>query len=52
MRIPMSSPDLTEAEVRAVVEVLSTPHLSLGPRLEAFEQALVADRGWSGGCVQ
>ena len=42
MRIPMSSPDLTEAEVRAVVEVLSTRYLSLGPRLEAFERALAA----------
>jgi dTDP-4-amino-4,6-dideoxygalactose transaminase len=38
----MSSPDLTEAELAAVMEVLKTPHLSLGPRLEAFERALAA----------
>jgi dTDP-4-amino-4,6-dideoxygalactose transaminase len=38
----MSSPDLTEAERRAVAEVLATPRLSMGPRLEAFETA-VAD---------
>ena len=40
--IPMSSPDLTDAEVSAVHEVLSTRYLALGPRLEAFERA-VAD---------
>ena len=38
--IPMSSPDLTDEEVRAVTSVLQTPHLSLGPQLEAFEEAL------------
>jgi perosamine synthetase len=40
--IPMSSPDLTEAEVAAVNEVLSTRWLSLGPKLEAFERAAAA----------
>ena len=40
--IPMSSPDLTAAEVAAVNEVLSTRWLSLGPRLEAFERAVAA----------
>ncbi len=39
----MSSPDLTDKERRAVLEVLETPHLSLGPRQEAFEAA-VAER--------
>jgi len=38
----MSSPSLTDAEIRAVVSVLGTGRLSIGPRLEAFEQA-VAD---------
>ena len=33
----MSSPDLTEREREAVLEVLRTPRLSMGPRLEAFE---------------
>ena len=42
MQIPMSSPDLTDAEVAAVNEVLSTRHLSLGPRLVAFEQAVAS----------
>ena len=37
MTIPMSSPDITDAERQAVLEVLRTPRLSMGPRLEAFE---------------
>ncbi|PWH14939.1 MAG: polysaccharide biosynthesis protein [Anaerolineae bacterium] len=40
MKIPMSSPDLTDADRQAVMEVLATPHLSLGPKLPAFEQAV------------
>ncbi len=36
----MSSPDLTEAELTAVRQVLTTRHLSLGPQIEAFERAL------------
>ena len=41
----MSSPDLTEAEVAAVSQVLATPRLSIGPQLEAFEQAVAAYTG-------
>jgi perosamine synthetase len=37
---PMSSPDLTEDERRAVAAVLETPRLSLGPQSEAFEAAV------------
>ncbi|WP_348264725.1 DegT/DnrJ/EryC1/StrS family aminotransferase [Telmatobacter sp. DSM 110680] len=40
LSIPLSSPDITEAEVDAVTAVLRTPHLSLGPELAAFESAL------------
>ena len=36
----MSSPDLGAAEIAAVQQVLATHHLSLGPRLDAFERAL------------
>lgn len=39
-RIPLSAPDITETEIDAVTAVLRTPHLSLGPELEAFEAAL------------
>lgn len=38
----MSAPDLTDAERQAVADVLRTPRLSMGPRIEAFE-AVVAD---------
>ena len=41
-RVPMSSPDLTEAEQKVVSEVLRTPRLSMGPYEEAFEK-LVKD---------
>jgi perosamine synthetase len=40
MRIPLSQPDITEAEIEAVAAVLRTPRLSLGPKLEEFEQAM------------
>ena len=32
--IPLSNPDVTEAEIQAVVEVLRTDQLSIGPHLE------------------
>lgn len=40
MRIHLSRPDITEKEVQAVVEVLRSPNLSLGPKLPEFENAL------------
>ncbi|MSP14544.1 MAG: DegT/DnrJ/EryC1/StrS family aminotransferase [Chloroflexi bacterium] len=40
--IPMSAPSLTDAERQAVMQVLLTPTLSLGPRVAQFEKA-VAD---------
>jgi perosamine synthetase len=40
--IPLSAPDITQAEIDAVGAVLRTPHLSLGPELPAFEAALAA----------
>jgi perosamine synthetase len=42
MNIPLSGPDITQAEIDAVTAVLLTPHLSLGPELPAFESALAA----------
>src|SRR5512137_396217 len=38
MLVPMSSPDITQVEIEAVNAVLRTPILSLGPRIEEFEQ--------------
>jgi perosamine synthetase len=45
IRVPMSSPDLTQADVAAVLEVLETGRLSIGPRLAAFEEAVAAYAG-------
>ncbi|MDI6694330.1 MAG: DegT/DnrJ/EryC1/StrS family aminotransferase [Anaerolineales bacterium] len=38
-RVPMSSPDLTDAEREAVAAVLRTPNLSMGGEIQAFEEA-------------
>jgi perosamine synthetase len=45
VRIPLSAPDITEAEIEAVTAVLRTPHLSFGPRLPEFEAAFAARVG-------
>jgi perosamine synthetase len=36
--IPLSSPDITQREIDAVVEVLQTPTLSIGPKIQEFEK--------------
>jgi perosamine synthetase len=41
-RIPLSAPDITQAEIDAVTAVLRMPQLSMGPELAAFEAALAA----------
>ncbi|OGC13167.1 polysaccharide biosynthesis protein [candidate division WOR-1 bacterium RIFOXYC2_FULL_37_10] len=38
MKIPLSNPDITQKEIDAVVSVLKTPNLSLGPKLPEFEK--------------
>jgi perosamine synthetase len=38
MKIPMSSPDLTELERQAVLDVLNTVNLSMGQQTSAFEK--------------
>jgi len=43
--IPLSSPNLTDREIQAVLEVLRTDRLSIGPRIEAFEAACAARAG-------
>lgn len=42
-RVPLSRPEISQADIDAVVAVLKTPHLSLGPKVPAFERAF-ADR--------
>ena len=36
----MSNPDITDAERAAVMEVLQTPNLSMGPQIDAFEASI------------
>jgi perosamine synthetase len=45
MDIPLSQPDISQAEIDAVVAVMKTPHLSLGPKLAEFEAAFAAQVG-------
>ena len=40
MHIPMSSPDLTQAELDAIREVLTSGWLSIGPKIQEFEEAV------------
>ena len=45
MRIPLSAPDIIQEDIDAVVAVLRTPRLSLGPKLEEFEHAIARYTG-------
>jgi perosamine synthetase len=45
MQIPMSSPDIGEAEIAAINAVLRTPYLSIGPQIDQFEAALASRVG-------
>jgi perosamine synthetase len=40
LKIPLSSPDINDADRAAVLDVLRSPALSLGPKLPAFEDAV------------
>jgi dTDP-4-amino-4,6-dideoxygalactose transaminase len=39
MEVRMSSPDLNDSDRQAVLDVVNTPNLSMGPKIDAFEQA-------------
>jgi len=43
--IPLSRPDITDAEIRAVVETLKSGRLSLGPKTPEFERHLARRTG-------
>ncbi len=43
--IPLSSPDITDSERRAVTAVLKSDRLSIGPHTEAFEAAVASRAG-------
>lgn len=40
IRIPLAKPEITDADRDAVLDVLRTPYLSMGPKLAEFEQAI------------
>jgi dTDP-4-amino-4,6-dideoxygalactose transaminase len=44
-KVPLSAPDITDAERQALMQVLSTNHFSMGPQVEAFEYAMRAAFG-------
>ena len=44
-RVPLSSPDISKSDIDAVVKVLKSPRLSLGPKLVAFEMAFARYMG-------
>jgi len=43
--ITMSYPDITDAERQAVLDVLHTPNLAMGPKNDAFEEAIAKFAG-------
>lgn len=45
LQFPLSNPDITYREVEAVLAVLGTPNLSLGPKLFEFEEKFAAFAG-------
>jgi perosamine synthetase len=47
--VPLARPDISQADIDAVVGVLKTPHLSLGPKLPEFESAFAAFLGMKHG---
>jgi perosamine synthetase len=49
--VPLARPVLGEAEEAAVIEVLRSRQLSLGPRVPAFEQAFAARLGVAHACA-
>jgi len=38
MQVPLSSPDIVEKDIEAVVNVMKTHYLSIGPKLVEFEK--------------
>jgi dTDP-4-amino-4,6-dideoxygalactose transaminase len=40
MKIPLSRPDVGEAEISSIVDVLRSGRLSIGPKVEEFERML------------
>jgi perosamine synthetase len=44
-RVPLSRPSITDEDIAAVLAVLRTPALSMGPQVRAFERAMASYAG-------
>jgi dTDP-4-amino-4,6-dideoxygalactose transaminase len=42
MRIPLAQPEILDSDIEAVIRVLRTPNLAMGPALAEFESAIAA----------
>ena len=40
MKVPLSSPDIIEKDIKEVINVLNTRFLSIGPRIQEFEEKM------------
>jgi len=40
VQIPLSSPDIIEKDIKAVIEVMNTRFLSIGPKVVEFEKKM------------
>lgn len=40
IKVPLSRPDITEKEIEAILAVIKTPYLSLGPKHREFEETI------------
>jgi perosamine synthetase len=40
MQVPLSRPSITQGDIEAVLEVLNSPSLSMGPKLPASQRAM------------
>jgi perosamine synthetase len=47
LRIPLAKPEITDEDRQAVLDVLHTPHLSMGPKVQEFERAICDYTGTS-----
>ena len=45
MQVPLSQPSISESDIEAVLSVLRTPTLSIGPKVKAFEEAVAVYSG-------
>jgi len=48
MQVPLCRPSITQADIAAVLEVLNSSSLSLGPKLSAFERGMADYSGTAG----